>query len=305
MSLVAGFVAGVSFFAPAPMACSICRCGDPMFNALGIAGYTTSGLGTALDWERFDKDEGDAADETESQVENRTTMFLSYGFGQRFLLSIRVPYSVRELTVTAAGEEPETIHTHGFSDPEIVAQAMLWASPMSNLGRRSSVALSGGVKTPWGENKATSNGERLDEHAQPGTGSTDVFGNISLLYLIDLQSSLFASTGYRHTGENDYGYQYGSTFLANLSYEHKIGRYVDGVMELNFRYADKDVIDSDGKLGDDTGGSLLYITPKVFLNLTHGFILRLAAQIPTVAVLNGEQTEQVVLNIGVTYLFSH
>ena len=40
---------------------------------------------------------------------------------------------------------------------------------------------------------------------RPGTGSTDVFGSIAFLYLIDKESALFASGGYRHTGGNDYG----------------------------------------------------------------------------------------------------
>lgn len=302
---VTGLVASLSVLAPLPsLACSICRCGDPTFNALGVAAYTTSGLRAALDWERFDKDEGDPADEAESQVENRVTMFLSYGFAGRLSLSARIPYSARELTATAAGEEPETVNTDGLSDPEISAQALLWASPMSGLGRRSSIALAAGVKTPWGENEATSEGERIDEHAQPGTGSTDVFGNLTLLYFIDMQSSVFASTGYRYTGDNDYGYRYGSTFLANVSYERKIGR-VDGVMELNYRHAEKDRVDADGTLGDDTGGSLLYVTPKVLVNLSQGIVLRAGVQIPTIGDLNGEQTERAVINMGVTYFFTH
>ena len=296
---------GLTLSSQGAMACSICRCGDPVFNALGVAGYTTSGYRAALDWERFDKDEGDPADEVESQVENRLTAFLSYSFGERFMVSARVPYSARDLTETAAGAGSESIQTDGLSDPEICAQAMLWSSAMSNLERRSFVALSGGVKTPWGENGVTSNGERIDEHAQPGTGSTDVFGNLSLLYLVNPLSSVFASAGYRHTGTNDYGYRYGSTFLANVSYEHKIGSYADGVLELNFRHADKDRIDSDGLRGDNTGGSLLYVTPKVLFNLTQGVVFRAGAQIPTFADLNGVQDERAVINIGVTYLFLH
>lgn len=304
--LFAGLVAVVTVVLPVPLvACSVCRCGDPTFNALGLAGYTSSGFRAALDWERFDKDEGDPSIESESQIENRMTAFVSYAFAERFMLSARIPYSTRSLTASTPGENPETLDTKGLSDPELCAQAMLWASPMSGLGRRASIALAGSIKTPWGENDVTTGGERADEHAQPGTGSTDFVGTLSGIFLIDLQSSLFSSVGYRHTGENDYGYRYGSTFLANLSYEHKIGNYVDGLMELNFRHADKDQVDSDGTLGDDTGGSLLYVTPKVLVNVTQGVVFRVAAQIPTVGNLNGEQTERVVVNIGVTYFFAH
>lgn len=130
--------------APSPAAaCSICRCGDTTFNALGRDGYSAAGWRLALDWERFDKDEGDPEEGEESQVENRTTALLSYGFNDRFTLVARVPYSRRELTEREGEEEPETTRTSGLSDPELYAQVRLWASSFSGgLGRRASSSIS-------------------------------------------------------------------------------------------------------------------------------------------------------------------
>jgi hypothetical protein len=288
----------------AALACSICRCGDPTFNALGKSGFNARGFRLALDWERFDKDEGNPAEERESQVENRFTGLVSYGLTERFTLNARVPVSVRSLEMSVPEEKAETVHTRGFSDPEIYGQARLWASPLTGaVGRRTSLSLTAGVKTPWGANAVQEDGVRVDEHAQPGTGSTDVFGSLSLLYLIDGKSALFASTGYRETGENDFGYRYGSTFTANLAYEHKLGSRLDAVLELNFRNAGRDRVDSDGTLDDDTGGSLLYVTPRLLVHLGGGFVLRASAQIPTIKDLNGYQKERVVANVGLTYLF--
>jgi hypothetical protein len=297
----------VSLLTPAvSYGCSICRCGDATFNALGKDGYAAHGFRLALDWERFEKDEGDPADEVESQVENRFTALVSYGFSERLTLFARVPYSVRNLTSTSGDEEPAKTHTSGFSDPEVYGQVRLWGSVFSGgLGRRSSLSLNAGVKTPWGRNNLEQDGERLDEHAQSGTGSTDVFGSLALLHLVNKESAIFASTGYRHTGENDFGYRYGSTFLANVAYEHKLGSALDGVVELNFRSARKDRIDPDGTLSDDTGGSLLYVTPRLLANVGGGVVLRAAAQIPLVRDLNGFQKERAVVNVGLTYLFSH
>jgi hypothetical protein len=240
----------------------------------------------------------------ESQVENRLTWFGSYGFSPRIMLSARVPYSHRELKATEDGETESTT-TNGFSDPEVFAQVQLWSSAMSALGRRESLSLTAGVNTPWGENDVKRDGERLDEHAQPGTGSTDLFASVVFLHLIDPVSALFFSTGYRHTGENDHGYRYGSAFLANAAYEHKLGASFDGVVGLNFRYAQKDRLNDEGELGDDTGGSLLYMTPRLLVNVGGGVVLRAGAQIPTLKDLNGAQTERVVANVGLTYLFSH
>jgi hypothetical protein len=294
-------------FPPAPTyACSICRCGDATFNALGKDGFHAQGLHLALDWERFDKDEGDPAAEAESQVEHRFTALASYGFTDAFTLFARVPYSTRKLTAVAPGAESEETKTHGFSDPEVYGQIQLWASPFSGgLGRRSSFTLNAGVKLPWGRNHVETDGIRADEHAQPGTGSTDVFGSLALLHLIDKESAVFASAGYRQTGTNDFGYLYGRTFIANVAYEHKLGSTFDGVVELNFRHAGQDRLDADGTLGDDTGGSLLYVTPRLLAQLQDSLVLRAAAQIPVVRSLNGVQEERAVVNVGLTYLFKH
>jgi hypothetical protein len=286
-------------------ACSICRCGDPTFNALGKEGYAARGVRLALDWERFDKEEGDPAVSAESQVENRFTALGSYSFGERFAVLARVPYSVRNLTATAPGQDAEKTHTSGLSDPEIYAQVRLWASGMAAVGRRASLSLNAGIKTPGGQNDAQTDEGRADEHAQPGTGSTDVFGGLAFLYLIDRQSALFVSSGYRHTGENAFGYRYGSSALANVAYEHKLGGRLDGVVELNFRHAQRDRVDAQGTVDDDTGGSLLYVTPRLLVNLGGGLVLRAAAQIPMVRDLNGFQKERTVVNVGLTYLFSH
>jgi hypothetical protein len=280
--------------------CSMCRCGDPTFNALGKDGFAARGFHVAMDAERFDKTEGTGAD-AESQVEQRYTLFGSYGLGERLTLSGRVPLSNRNLDTISAGV-PGTIHTTGLGDPEIQGQLRLWSSQFSSLGRRASLTLTAGVKTPWGRNDVTQNGERVDEHAQPGTGALDLTGGLAYLFLLDRESALFASASYRHTGTNGHGYRYGSVLLANASYEHKLGSRFDGVLELNFRDAARDVVDTSGELDPDTGGSLLYVTPRLLVDLGNGVVLRTAAQIPTVRSLNGFQRERAVLSVGFTYL---
>jgi len=102
-----------------------------------------------------------------------------------------VPWSVRDLTATTPGGEPEDTHTSGLSDPEIYGQARLWASPLRGaVGRRASLSLVAGVKVPRGENDVRQDGERVDEHAQPGSGSTDVSGGFAFLYLVDPKSAV-------------------------------------------------------------------------------------------------------------------
>ena len=45
---------GVAAVAPRPVAgCSVCRCGDPAFNALELNLYETGTFRVAVDWERL------------------------------------------------------------------------------------------------------------------------------------------------------------------------------------------------------------------------------------------------------------
>jgi hypothetical protein len=297
------WIAGLVVLSSSPAwPCSICRCGDATFNALGKDGYVTQGWRLAADWERFDKREGAPEEDAEELVENRFTLLASYGFSDSFSLYARLPLSFRSFTELEEGMPVESFDTQGLSDPEVYGQLRLWASPLSGgLGRRTSLSLLGGVKTALGQNDYQLEGERVDEHAQPGTGSTDVFGSLALLHLIDPQSAVFASTQYRHTGENGFGYRYGRIFLANLAYERKLAGRLDAVVELNYRWAGKDV--DDGEDAPNTGGSLLYVTPRLLVDLGGGFVLRGAVQVPIARGLNGVQEEKAVVNAGLSYVF--
>jgi len=289
--------------APAALGCSICRCGDPTYNALGRDGVAQTGLRIALDWDRVRKTQGDPAVESESLTEERTTLLLAYGVTERLGVFLRIPYSDRSMT--AVGEEgTEHLHAGGLADPEVSVQWRVWSSPFEgDVGMRTSVFFTGGVKTPWGQNDASRGGVRLDEHLQPGTGSTDVLGGLAASHQIDRTSALFASVQYRATGRNDAGYEYGNAFLANVAYEHKLGSRWDAVLELNYRDAGRDEVARDGTTDGDTGGTMWFVTPRLLFDVGHGWVIRASAQLPvTQSGLHGEQEEKAVINLGVTHL---
>lgn len=290
---------------PGVPACSICRCGDPTFNALGSDGVSQTGLRLALDWDDVQKTQGDPSDESESMTEHRATMLLAYGLTERVGLFARVPYSARSMS-SKSDEGAEHISTSGWADPEFSVQMRLWSSRFEgDVGARSSLFLVGGVKTPWGENDLSRNGERLDEHVQPGTGSTDVFGGLAGSYQVNPRSALFSSVQYRDTGRNDVGYRYGNALLANLAYEHKLGKHWDAALELNYRNAARDEIDRTGELDPNTGGTMWFVTPRVLFDVGHGWVLRVSAQLPvTQSGLNGQQEEKAVINLGITRLMT-
>ena len=294
---------GLLLAPPRADACSICRCSDPTFNALGTNVYSSGEFHLALDWDRFEKSQATEEGGTDEETENRFTATFSYSFGERFLLVARLPFSHRDLTETNGGEVERT-RTFGLSDPEFYGLVSLWSSPFGpGLGRRAWISAIFGVKTPWGLNDVRKDGVRVDEHAQPGTGSTDLFGGFSGFYLFDLDSSIFLSAQYRGTGRNDFGYKYGDNTLATLAYERKLTEPLDAVLEFDFRHAKRDQVDSEGLVDPNTGGTVLYITPRLLFAIGSHVALRAAVQIPIVENLYGVQDEKVNVNGGVTLLF--
>jgi hypothetical protein len=286
------------------LACSICRCGDPTFNALGKDGIALPGLKLALDWDELGKSSGSRDDEFSEVLEHRTTMLVAWNPSERFGFFLRVPYATRDLVEIEDGET-EHAHASGLADPEFSAQARLWSSRFEgDVGTRASLFAVAGVKTDWGDNDVRRDGERLDEHVQPGTGSTDWFVGLSGFYQVDRRSAIFSSVQYRSTGRNDFGYRYGNATLFNVAYEHKLGGRWDAVIEANFRDAGTDEIDATGTRDPDTGGSVVYATPRLLFDAGHGWVLRASAQIPlSQSGLHGVQHEQTVWNAGVTRLF--
>ncbi len=282
----------------AALACSMCRCSDPVFSALGEGLYTYGGFQVALDWSRLDQTQG-AGPEFEAQIRNTLTATLSYGWRERLTFVAQVPFAFNHLT-----EESGVQTADGPGDPAFFAYVRLWSSKFGpGLGRRAWISAVVAVKTPWGENDVTENSERLDEHVQPGTGATNVSGGLSGLYLLDENSSLFASAAYTGTGRNQFGYKYGNNVQANLVYDRKITDWLDGVVELNFLDAERDQVDSAGLPAPSTGGRTLYLTPRVGVNIVRGLVARAAVQIPVWESLNGVQDVKPAFSAGLTYVF--
>jgi hypothetical protein len=282
----------------AARACSMCRCSDPVFSALGEGLYSYGGFQVALDWNRLNQSQGFGED-FEAQVRNSLTATISYGWAERLTLVAQVPYTFNHLT---QGGEVET--ADGLGDPAFSLYARLWSSPFSQgLGRRAWISALVAVKTAWGKNDVSENGARLDEHVQPGTGATNLSGGLSGLYLLDEASSLYASVAYTGTGRNQFGYKYGNNVQANLVYDRKLTDWLDGLLEVNFLDAKHDQVDTLGVVDPDTGGRTLYLTPRVGVSLVKGLVLRAAAQFPVWENLNGIQDVKPAYTAGLTYVF--
>jgi len=283
---------------PRAGACSMCRCSDPVFSALGQGLYTHSGFKLALDWSRSDQSEG-PPDDFEAQVRNTLTLTMSYSWQERLTLVAQLPYVWAHQVATDGIENATDI-----GDPSFYVYGRLWSSDFAQgLGRRAWLSAVVGVKTPWGKNNLMENGERLDEHVQPGTGGTNLIGGLSFLYLLGAEDSLYLSAAYTGTGRNKFGYKYGDNVTANVIYDRKINDWLDGLLELNFLHAKLDQIDSTGTVDPNTGGESLYLSPRFAVHVAQGLVARAGVQIPIWKGLNGIQDIKPAYSAGLTYVF--
>ncbi len=289
------FVLLVLAMAPrASDACSMCRCGDPTFSLIGSQLFVPKTWHVGLDTGRYTKDQvaGDDPGTREKEVESRLTVSASRTFGSRLTLVAQLPFAHR--TITTASEEGTL---SGLSDPELLAHYRMY-SP----GPGSWISLSLGLRPGWGQNDRQRDGRRAEEHLQPGTGSAGVEPGVSFSRVVGDAGSFFGSVGGRFNGRNDAGYHYGNAVIANVGYERKLGQRFNGILEANFRGAAKDE-PMIGELDPNTGGSVLYVSPRLLIKLDRTLFLRLGVQIPVVKDLFGDQDEKVNFLTGLTVRF--
>lgn len=294
--------------------CSICKCGDPAFFVNGARSLSRGQWVFTIDNFYTRKNSGavieDHPDQTranllqplsiqnvqheengaESQRHNSLQLILNYGLSSRIQVMAALPYSFNRISSGDA-----SVTSNGFGDPEltlIVQAGSLFAS-------RASLALIGGVRLPLGSTGEKNDaGETLDQHSQSGTGAwagtfglQAAFGSAAL--------PLFLSTSYQVNGNNDQDFRYGDVWRFNFAAQRALGSNVDLIGEINGRYARRD---RAGDLRDeDSGGSVVYFSPGVRINLTTGFSLRVQSQVPVAENLYGAQNEKTNFRAGLIW----
>jgi hypothetical protein len=230
----------------------------------------------------------------EKEVENRVTLSASRTFGDRLTLVARLPFAQRNITTSS-----EEQSLSGLSDPELTAHYRL-----SAFGPGTWLSASLGLRPGWGRHDAQIDGIRAEQHLQPGTGAMGVEPGLSFSHLIGEThpGTIFGTAFGRFNGRNDAGYHYGNAVLANLGYERRLGPRLNAVFEANFRRAAKDEPER-GEIDPNTGGSVLYLSPRVLVKLDRTLFLRLGVQVPVIKDLYGDQDEKVNVFTGLTLRF--
>ncbi|HVP61850.1 MAG TPA: hypothetical protein VMT11_14900 [Myxococcaceae bacterium] len=275
-------------------ACSVCGCGDPLV----LAGDSAPVAGTvrfALEYEYLTATarSDDQPDRTESLTQMTLRPVVVYSpFGWMNLV-LQVPLVRKDWALSGtATAEPETAVPTGLGDVDLGVRVFVWNASSIQAQRRQNLALTAGTSFPTGsDDRTTADGERLDQHAQLGTGAWGPYVGALYAFHQDPWNFILSVTGRFRTTNSD-GYRFGDAVLWSAQLRFRVVEPLALQLGVDGRYAGRDR--SEGVLQENTGGLVVSAVPGIAWNVAGPVWLLAQVQVPFATHLFGEQT------VGVT-----
>ncbi len=287
-SMLGAIAAAAALAAPAPSrACSVCGCGDPLLVATDPAAIAGT-LRLQLDAEVL---RVDAANEADPALTDRLTQWsvrlnATWRPLDRLSLSATVPFVDKALRTAGGGATVSSSDAAGLGDVDFGARWAAWQDVNLGTGRVQELAISAGTSAPTGADDVTSNGERIDEHGQPGTGAWGPFAGLHYRFELGKWLAYASVSGRAHT-VNAYGYRYGAALLWSAHGQWVPTKRLVLDLGVDGRTAapDRDA----GSVVPNTGGTALAAAPGVYWNAFGAAWLFARAQLPFYERLFGTQ----------------
>jgi len=296
---LAGVALATLAAAPPARACSVCGCGDPLLisnDPAAISGQLRLQLDTEYLRVKAGNEEDPAATDDLTQWSYRLNAV--YRPVDGLALTVTLPFVTKTMKMSAGGATTPVSDVTGLGDVEIAARWALLRAADLGSGRLHELALSGGTSTPTGANDVQADGERIDEHGQPGTGSWGPFAGIH--YRFEQRDwSAFASVSGRWHSMNSEGYRYGSAVLWSVHGQWFATRRLALDLGVDGRHAAADA--DSGETVVNTGGTIVSLAPGAYVNAYAGAWLFVRAQVPVVKNLAGVQDQFPTFLMGLQY----
>lgn len=242
-----------------------------------------------FDWTEFDVPGGTPEGVDLLDRSFLTTLNISFGVMENFQLGLTYGYFAAQGNREFEDGEVVTFDPDGFTDLWLTGKYRFYQGPAGQL------ALLGGLKFPTGDSRVTnSEGEQVEPAATAGTGAWD--GLAGLAYTVPLNPvlTLDASALYTLRGER-YDYRLGDRLDVGTSLawrvcgDAKTYPQVSLVAEATLRHVQKS--EEEGASDDNTGGTVLFLSPGVKVSFTENIAGNIGVQLPVVQDLNGNQAE--------------
>ena len=297
-------VASVALAPAVARACSVCGCGDPLVLA-GDSMPVANALRFALEYEYLSATarSDDAPDRIETLNQMTLRPVLVYSPFSRVNLVLQVPLVRKDWALSATPTEPtETAVPMGLGDVELGVRVFLWDATSIQAQRRQNLALTAGTSFPTGrDDVTTADGERIDQHAQLGTGAWGPYVGALYAFHQDPWNFFLSVTG-RFRTTNSFQYKFGDAVLWTAQLRFRVVEAFAVQAGIDGRYAGRDR--SAGVLQENTGGLVISATPGLAWNVTGPIWLLAQVQIPFATHLFGEQTVGVTASASLQYVLN-
>jgi hypothetical protein len=296
--LACAAVAALAVSHPA-RACSVCACGDPLLLSSDPAAISGS-LRLQLDTEYLRVDAGNEEDRAVTDQLTQWSYRLNavYRPLESLSLAATLPIVSKSMRMEGSGMSMKMSEATGVGDVEVAARWALWRGADLGVGRSQEIAVSAGTSAPTGPNDLRSEGVRIDEHGQPGTGSWGPF--VGVHYRLDQRSWIaFASLSGRVHSQNSHDYTYGPSLLWSVHGQYLPVKRIALDLGVDGRYAaaDRDA----GATVPNSGGTVLSAAPGVYVNAAGGAWLFVRGQIPFFKSFRGDQDVLPSVVTGIQY----
>ncbi len=283
---------------PAARACSICGCGDPLLASSDPAAIT-GGLRLQLDTEYLRVDAGTDGRPGFTDRLSQWSFRLNAVYRPVEPLSLFATVPMQKRTISTVGEGTRTTASSlsGLGDVEVGARYALWTTVNFGARRVQELAVSAGSSLPTGRDDARgADGALVDPHGQLGTGSFGPYAGVH--YRLEQADWIaFADLSYRVHTQATYPdhsrYRFGDAVLWSVHAQYRPVSRLALDLGLDGRHARADrAVDPDGAVVsrvENTGGTVISVSPAVYGQVTPSFWLFARAQVPVVQRLAGEQ----------------
>lgn len=248
---------------------------------------------------------------------------ISYGLTDNLMLSLGIPYVLRS-NIREGHIEDDVPEVHVHKDSKGIGDITLFSKYHFDFMENNyhETAFLFGLKVPAGNTHAKDkNNMRFETEHQPGSGSWDPFMGVAITKKFKILS-FNANILYTFATEGEDKTNLGDLFNYNLAITHRIGGETghshstatdvhhdhashmdlvwDLIFELNGERRQRLFI--AGTKDDNSGGSLLYISPGIRLTANNKWSASLLVGFPVYQDLNGNQHDtdlRVIFGIGI------
>lgn len=247
-----------------------------------------------------------------STINSITAFQLQYGISDRLDIGFIVPFIYRNhdhIHHEDGQAQPENWNFSGMGDISVSANYTLISPTMEE---ELYLGITAGLKLPTGvTNAANSEGELAEVTLQPGTGSVDGLMGLNFRYPLitvpTLESSKYSSipliigVNYKIAGKGTDDYKFGNSLLLTAGTDYRFMNTMSVTFQFNLRNQGFADTGTTGEPRENTGGTWMYLSPGLNLDLTNYLSLFGIVQVPVYINVHGlQQASSFNVQFGIT-----